>query len=76
MAQSVENTVEQLVRSKVEEQLANLPSETRGVTKTAKEVTAIIMPGITSIISVAVATAVSAAVKDVADKLMRSSDEA
>ena len=76
MVQSGENTVEQLIRSKVEEQLANLPSEARGVTKTAKEVAAIIMPGIASIISVAVATSVSAAVKDVADKLMRSLDEA
>lgn len=76
MTQDGENALEQLIRSKVEEQLANLPSETRGVTKTAKEVAAIIMPGIANIISVAVATAVSAAVKDVVDKLVRSSDEA
>lgn len=76
MDHTSDDTLEQLIRSKVEEELANLPSETRGVTKTAKEVAAVIMPGIANIISVAVATAVSSAVKDIADKFMKNSDEA
>lgn len=76
MAQGCDNTLEQLIKSKLEEELATISSDTRGVTKTAKEVASLIMPGIANIISVAVATVVSTAVKDVADKILRSSDEA
>ncbi|KAK3895328.1 hypothetical protein Pcinc_000949 [Petrolisthes cinctipes] len=67
MAQAGDNTLEQLIKIMAKEELANLPSETRGVAKTAKEVAAIIMPGIVNIISVVVPAAVSATVKDVAD---------
>lgn len=56
--------------------MASLPSETKGVTKAAKEVAAIIMPGMSNIQSLAVATTFSAAVKDVADRFVRNPGEA
>lgn len=74
--QSLGISVEQLVREKVEEELVNLSAEGRDLikeSKTAKDVAAAIMPGIASIISVAVTTAVSTVVKDVTDKLLLNS---
>ena len=61
------------MKEKVEEELENLTSSGRDPikgTKTVKEVVTAIMPGIASIISVAVTTAVSSVVKDITDKLL------
>ena len=74
MAQRYPSTsMKELVKEKVEEELENLTSSGRDPikgTKTVKEVVTAIMPGIASIISVAVTTAVSSVVKDITDKLL------
>ena len=70
-----DNSLEQLIQDKVEEVLTSI-HDTKGGTKAARDVAALIMPGIASIISVAVATAVSNAVKDVAETLKKSTDDA
>ena len=74
MAQRYPSTsMEELVKEKVEEELENLTSSGRDPikgNKTVNEVVTAIMPGIASIISVAVTTAVSSVVKDITDKLL------
>ena len=65
MATSLGQDLQDLVREKVEEELSNVTEgrETRtGLTKSAKEVASLIMPGLANIITVAVSTAVSNAV--------------
>lgn len=76
MTQGRDNTLEQPIKSKLEEELATISSDIRGVTKTAKEVASLIMPRMANIITVVGATALSTVVKDVADKILRSSNEA
>lgn len=74
MAHSIGPALEELVKTKVEDELANITStiegrESRGASKTVKDVAAVLLPGLASIISVAVATAVSTAFKEFSDKL-------
>lgn len=70
-----DNSLEQLIKGKVEEILSGI-QDIRGGTKAARDVAALIMPGIANIISVAVSTAVSNAVKDVANTLMKNTNDA
>lgn len=74
MAHYIGSALEELVKTKVEEELANITSniegrESRGVSKTVKDVVAVMLPSLASIISVAVSTAVSTAFKEFNDKL-------
>ena len=62
----------------MEAELTNILSdgkETKGLSKTAKDVSAAILPGIASVITVAVSAALSNAVKDIADRLVKNSVE-
>ncbi|KAK4320927.1 hypothetical protein Pmani_008244 [Petrolisthes manimaculis] len=74
MAQEQGSGLENLVKTKVEEELANITSiieakETRSVSKTVKDVAAVILPGLANIIAVAVSTAVSSVIKEFNDRL-------
>ncbi len=74
MAHSFSSDLEELVKKKVEDELANVTSNIEGregrmVSKTVKDVAAVMLPGLASIISVAVSTAVSTAFKEFNDKM-------
>lgn len=74
MATAVDVELADVVKARVDEELAKVTSliegrETKSVTKTVKDVIAAIMPGLASIISVAVSTAVSKAVKELDERM-------
>ncbi|KAG0729576.1 hypothetical protein GWK47_030024 [Chionoecetes opilio] len=70
-----------IVKAKVDEELANISSNFEGKesrsssNKTAKDVAAVIMPSLANIISVAVSTAVTTAIKDFTDKMENKANE-
>lgn len=77
MAQSTNGELEEFVKNKVEVELEKIAGgvdgrETRG-TSTAREVAAILMPGIANIITVAVSAAVTNAVKECTERLVNHS---
>ncbi|KAG0716773.1 hypothetical protein GWK47_008900 [Chionoecetes opilio] len=73
--------MEELVKAKVDEELANISSNIEGresrssSNKTAKEVAAVILPSLANIISVGVSTAITTALKDFTDKMESRANE-
>ena len=79
MAQNMASNLEKLVKDKVDAELANISGsrdgrESRQQAKSVKDVFAA-LPDIANIITVAVSTAVSSAVREITDKLMKNTGE-
>ena len=74
MAHSVGSQLEDLVKAKIDEELANISSG-KAASKTVRDVAALILPSLANIITVAVSTAMISAIKDFTDKMERKAAE-